>query len=462
MTAEFKWYKYKFGEAGNLAAIPDDTQGGGELSLQEGWGSDYELDPDTQVNAKFISRSQHNQLWQTATGNINFWQKNLYPLYTLAADNGGVAVVYAFGTRVRYDAGAGEKIYEVIDAAGTNQLPSVTADWVLVDSAYPRSGTAAGEQRTNTQNEALFQDTGDYRASADDSGMVARGFAIVDIPPLEQVKTSTTGSFVSYGSYGGAFVGDMCVDGENGDIFVCAELIIYKSIGGVGAFLAVGSYSGASSGGIAVNWKTKDVFVSDHVNDEVYRLPGGVGVFASYGSYGLVAGATAPSDISVDQKSNDVVVSDTSLGKLAILRGGVGVFSAMELSPPGNLLIEIDKDSNYFCAGNAGKIYRSFRGEAPYALVGTIPTGNAPNNLAVDHYNGLIYISDVINSIVYVMPVTGGTPVAAGSYPDTNLVSVAMDSGRGHVYAGGTSPSLSFNRLEGVIDSPAANWYIKT
>ena len=33
MTAEFKWYKYKFGEAGNLAAIPDDTQGGGLFAV---------------------------------------------------------------------------------------------------------------------------------------------------------------------------------------------------------------------------------------------------------------------------------------------------------------------------------------------------------------------------------------------------------------------------------------------
>lgn len=462
MTAEFKWYKYKFGESGNLAAIPDDIQGGGDLSLQEGWGSDYELDPDTEVNAKFISRSQHNQLWQTATGNINFWQQNLYPLYTPAADNGGVAVVYAFATRVRYDAGAGEKVYEVIDAAGTDELPTVTADWVLVSIAYPRSGTAGGEQRTNTQNEALFQDTGDYRASADDSGMVARGFTVVDIPPLEQVKTSTTGSFVSYGSFPGALVGDMVVDGENGDIFVCSSTIIYKSIGGVGAFLPIGTYPGASSGGIAVNWKTKDVFVCDFVNDEVYRLPGGVGVFASYGSYGLVVGATDPSDISVDQKSGDVVVSDTALGGLAILRGGVGVFSVMELSPPGDGIIEIDEDSNYFCKGNLGKIYRSFRGESPYILVGTITTGNAPNNFAIDHYNGLVYISSTFDNIVYVMPVTGGTPVAVGAYPDTNLISVCVDSGRGHVYAGGTSPSLSFNRLEGVIDSPAANWYIKT
>lgn len=459
MTAIFKWYTYRFGENGNVSAIPDTAQPAGELSLQEGWGSNYDLDLATQAGALSIERTQHNQLWGDITGNINFWQQNLYPLYTPAADNGGVAVSYAFATRVRYNAGAGEKVYEVIDAAGTTGLPTVAADWVLVDSAYPRSGTAGSQQRTNAQNEALFQDTGDYRASADNAGMVARGFTLAGIPPLEEVQTSTTGNFVAYGSYPSAFIGAMTTDQINGDIFVTSSTVIYKSAGGTGPFTAIGSYPGTGATGIDVDWITKDVFVSDN-STNVYRLPGGTGTFALFGSYASVVGVGITTDVGVDQNSHDVVVSDISIDRLIISRGGNSNFSIMELAPPDASAIAIDGNGNYFTIGSSGTIHRSYKGESPYVLVGTIPTGNNPNNFGIDSIRGIVYMSVPTDDIVYSMSVDGGAPVAVGAYPLSGLISVAVDSGRGHVYSGDSTQV--FHRLEGVIDSAAANWYIKT
>ena len=340
-----KDYLDSFGENGNVSAVPDTAQGGGELSLQEGWGSDYDLDLATQTNAKAILRTQHNQLWQGITGNINFWQQNLYPLYTPAASNGGTAVVYPFGTRVRYDAGSGLNVYEVINAAGTNSLPSSAANWVLASVAYPRSGTAGGEQRTNTQNDsrfliagtsggqvrtntqndARFQAPGDYMPSSDGAGILARGFALAPVPPLIPVETSQTGSFVADLSFPGASMGAMTVDGENGDIFVNSSTVIYKSIGGTGPFLAIGSYPGSGATGIDVDWTTKDVIVCD-TTDVVYKLPGGAGTFSLFGSYDSIPSATGASDVAIDQVTHDIVIGDNSLDRFSISRGGAGDF----------------------------------------------------------------------------------------------------------------------------------------
>ena len=93
-------------------------------------------------------------------------------------------------------------------------------------------------------------------------------------------------------------------------------------------------------------------------------------------------------------------------------------------------------------------------------LIVTVATGNVANNFAIDHIKGIVYMSVFSDSDVYSMPTGGGVPAAIGSYPLSNLISLAADQGSGHIYAGNTAEN--FHRPEGVIDTPAVNWYVKT
>ena len=462
MTAEFKWYKYKFGEAGNLAAIPNDTQGGGELSLQEGWGSDYELDPDTQVNAKFISRSQHNQLWQTATGNINFWQKNLYPLHTPAGDNGGVAVIYAFGTRVRYDAGAGEKIYEVIDAAGTDSLPSVTADWALVSSAYPRSGTAGGEQRTNTQNEALFQDTGDYRASADDAGMVARGFTLSSIPPLVPAILDTSATKVSDATYPGTNIRSMSIYSKNNDLYIFGDNgvgspEIYVQTNSTGPYvLQSGIPGGNLATGSDINQSNGDVWFGSG-DGRIYRRRGGGTSWESVGNFDLIAGIADA--IAVDSSSGRVWAFNDADDSIYVLSPGSESFVAAMSSPATGVHgMAIDPRSGNLYIARSAEIWVSINGLGDFQLFGSFPGVNA-YQIDVNEQTGRLWIADRTGQKIYYVDESSGVYV---EYDSVLIpVGVAINSETSALtYTSSSAPSVW--RAVGITTTPQVGWYIKT
>ena len=486
MTAEFKWYKYKFGEAGNLAAIPDDVQGGGDLSLEEGWGSDYELDPDTQVNAKFMSRPQHNQLWQTATGNINFWQKNLYPLHTLAAANGGVAVVYDFATRVRYDAGAGEKVYEVIDVAGTDELPSVTADWVLVNTAYPRSGTAGGEQRTNAQNEALFQEdgvggtqvrtndqldaryddrykafalTGDIVQSLD-PGIIARGFLEANGQEADRLGTADLYSIIGtiYGAgngtstynlpaieelgtviyqevtgYPGTEPTGIAVDSSNSDVWICDDGTnrVYKLAGGVTPYVLFGSV-GTNPTDIAVNSSNGDVWVCDSGLDQILLSAGGSGSYVVVGSYPSIL----PLGIAVDSSNGDVWICDAASNEIYRLTGGSGSYNVVGSYPatnPRGIAVNPSNGDVWVCDSDTDSIYKLTGGSGSYAVVGSYP-GTLPNDISVNPITGDVWISDSAGDVIYKLTGGEGAYNAVGNYPSTIPAGVAVNPSDGNAW----------------------------
>ena len=421
MTALYSWYRYRFGENGNVAPIPDGTQGGGELSLQEGWGSDFELDPDTEVNAKTISRTQHNQLWMSVTGNVNYWQQNLYPLYATAADNGGTAVIYPFGARVRFDAGAGLNTYEVINAGGTNTIPTSSSNWVLVNTAYPRSGTAGSQQRTNAQNETLFQDTGDHVPSGNSAGMLARGFTLAGIPALAR-PVYTFSAFTTLGTgYPGAIPLGVAVNSSNNDVFACDSSTneVYKLTSGTGAWASIGSYPGSSPASIAVNPLNGDVFVGD-LAGVLYRLQGGSGSFLVRGTY-------------PDANLEDMAMNVTT-GDLWFV-------------------------SNTATATDS-VVYRLPNGTTTFSNVFRYP-GLRPNRIGVDSTTGTVYVSDDVldqsgttnaRDQIYVLQDGVGTfkPIIAVQYTGEVIVGIAVDPSNSDLWIAGSNQGNSLRSPGGV------------
>ena len=497
MAAEFKWYRYRFGQGGNNASIPDPTQGGGNVSYQEGWGSDYELNRATEANAKAISRTQHNQLWGEVTGNVNYWQQHLYPDYVPAADNGGTAITYKFGTRVRYTSGV-ERIYEVINSAGTTALPTATADWVIVETAYPRYGTAGSQQRNNSENETLFQSPGDY-VSTSNSNAASRGllqlfapgapnnvsrtggnanlFAVIGtdfgdgdgsttfgLPPrapvLGSVISIANAAYVIFGTYPASSPRGTAINTSNNDLWVVDRLTqtIYRRAGGTGAYTAVGTYPGSNPDTIDVNSINGDVFVSDATDDTIYKLTGGVGSWTAIGSYP----GSSLAGVAVDDVREDVFAIDSGVGTSVYkLDGGTGtfqVFGTLELGSPQNIAVNSNSHDIFITDNGSDSVYRSVNGSPSFSVVGDYP-GSFPRGVAASSENNGVWITDGSSDSVYFLNLDTQQYNLVGTYPGGDPVSIAASSDA--LYVTEDSGNLVY-QATGVKSSPQINWYIKT
>ena len=89
-------------ENGDRSPVPDDTQSGGSVSYQQGFGAQYELNPASDPSARRINRGRFNQVRHDITDNIKEWQERLAPNFITSAANGGTAFSYALGMVV-YD-----------------------------------------------------------------------------------------------------------------------------------------------------------------------------------------------------------------------------------------------------------------------------------------------------------------------------------------------------------------------
>lgn len=433
----FEWFRYSFGEEGTLSPIPEVIQGGGEVSFQEGWSSDYELNPDTEVNSKDIDRAQHNQLWKTITGNVKFWQQHLYPLFTPAADNGAVAVSYSFGTRVRHNPGGGENIYEVIDVAGTTALPTVAADWVVVSSAYPRSGTAGNQQRTNAQNETLYQGVGEHRASSD-PGITARGFIRLNDETItnDVIRTGVNADLF-------ALLGTSNGEGNGTSTFGLPRVAPTTRgfFSKIGTFAVIGAYIGTAPLSIGVNPTTNDVWVGDGSGD-IYRLAGGVGAWTLIGAYP----GTTPTGIFIDD--GDVYIADIDSGEVYKLTNGTGTYNviggAFPATNPRCVTVNgITKDVFVGSDGTSvNDIYKLPGGVGSWEVLGSYP-GDGPVGLAVHDITENLYISDAVSpDNVHLLRGGSGDYETFDTYPGSGLKDITIDQNTGNIFVVDSSSDI--------------------
>lgn len=113
-----------FAEAGDRAEISNEPIGS-DVNMQTGYPAEYEADPVSDPNARFVERDKTNQLYNDITANIKEWQENTYPAFITAANNGGTAFSYKKGDRVSYN---GDN-YESLE--GNNEDIPTTSKWVI-------------------------------------------------------------------------------------------------------------------------------------------------------------------------------------------------------------------------------------------------------------------------------------------------------------------------------------------
>lgn len=123
----FKWLRFLFAASGDRTAIPQATDPSGNVSYEQGYGPDYQR-PKTDPLSKNIERDKMNALFFDLTGNVQHYQLNGVPDFVPAADNGGVAVSYPIGARVR---DAATSLIYVSNTAANTGVPGVSANWRL-------------------------------------------------------------------------------------------------------------------------------------------------------------------------------------------------------------------------------------------------------------------------------------------------------------------------------------------
>ena len=127
-----KFFKYTFGQAGILTPIPNDTQVDGSISYEQGFSTDYTLNPQFDpVTAKEVPLAQTNQYLNDITGAVQQYQTNGFPDFITAVDNDGVPYPYDINSFVRYN----DQIYFSLINGNTDIPPS--ANWALSSATDP-------------------------------------------------------------------------------------------------------------------------------------------------------------------------------------------------------------------------------------------------------------------------------------------------------------------------------------
>lgn len=127
-----KYFGVPFGTSGDKATIPEATQPSGAVSYTQGWGPDYERDPDTDPLAKRVPRDETNEIYYQVTNALKYLQLYGTPEW-YAVDGSGSPVSYPISARVRYNAGAGMQVWQSIVAANTSVPGADLTKWVVAD-----------------------------------------------------------------------------------------------------------------------------------------------------------------------------------------------------------------------------------------------------------------------------------------------------------------------------------------
>lgn len=118
--------KVPFASSGDKSSIPQAAQPNGSISMQNGWGIDYEKEVGVDPAAKSVNRQDMNQILNLATSLLNRWQTESFPEWIDSAANGGSPYPYPAGVVVRYPNGS-DFVLRYSLVSNNTQTPSATA-----------------------------------------------------------------------------------------------------------------------------------------------------------------------------------------------------------------------------------------------------------------------------------------------------------------------------------------------
>lgn len=122
-----KFFSIPFAEDGDRAPIPNNLQGDGSVSYQQGYGFDYERPPEDD-DRKLIERPEANQLYHDITAAIGEIQRYGAALWQAAA------APYPLGAQVYHTDGLWASV-----AAGNSQEPGTGSQWVRTMGVQDRT-----------------------------------------------------------------------------------------------------------------------------------------------------------------------------------------------------------------------------------------------------------------------------------------------------------------------------------
>lgn len=128
---------FAFASAGDTENVPA-SSAGTELSWLKGWSPAYELNP-TDPGYRFISRGQHNFLWNAITANVKEWQEQIYPAHNSTIE-------YPVGSIVRFN----NANYIRTAGAGVTADPSASVEWSIAGQFTSADKTQLDAQRFGT------------------------------------------------------------------------------------------------------------------------------------------------------------------------------------------------------------------------------------------------------------------------------------------------------------------------
>lgn len=146
-----------FANVGDKTAIPNDAQVDNSVSFAEGYTLQYSLDPATEATARRIERDKYNQLLNIVTAEIQQYQQFSIPLFITSADNGGVAFPYSIGAQVRFDPGAGTRVYQSLTNTNVTD-PTDTGNWFDVTDVITQTNSVQVINKTLLQVDNLRLD----------------------------------------------------------------------------------------------------------------------------------------------------------------------------------------------------------------------------------------------------------------------------------------------------------------
>lgn len=155
------YFRTPFATAGDRTAIPNDVQPDGSVSFTDGYGTDYQLNPNTDPAALNIERDKSNWLDYEMTLAIQRLQQFYAPDWISSTDNGGAPFAYNNGAIVLYTDGA---YWQSIVATNTAEPGTDPTKWILFLSNYATAAALAAAA-TTLQNNINAEAT--TRAAAD-------------------------------------------------------------------------------------------------------------------------------------------------------------------------------------------------------------------------------------------------------------------------------------------------------